>query len=185
MNALLLRPSASQLIFMVFRQRIGGRPCGGFDAERPDFDAVTAASFHDAAQLLQPFRSIRAGRPQCRVADFTERDGQPQAIDAFLRQQRQIFLWIVVDVVHQFVDVVRRPFDGAEEATGDTILQPRFPLDDAAFQKRRRLQLIHQPIDGAADAFRVACRDYDAFVDFDAIGLRLHGFFRLDDFASD
>ena len=79
---------------------------------------------------------------------------------------------------------MRRPFDGAEEATGDAVLQPRLPLDDATLQKRRRFQLIHQPIDGAADAFHVGGFNGHIVVDGDAIGLRPHGFSRLDDSAS-
>ena len=97
------------------------------NAEEPHLDAVLRALLDSLPELGEP--ALRPLRPAASklLREVSEGYGDPQAVDPLARKRVEIAVWIIVDVVHQFVAVVRRALDRAEEAARDTVCEPRSP----------------------------------------------------------
>ena len=132
------------------------RPVDGFYAEEPGLDAIAAAPLHCGAEFGQAPRRIRLGRADCGVAEFAECPCQP-----FMCQAGEIFHRIVVDVIHQFINVEGGPFDWTEEATGNPVSQPGGAGDGFLFQEGGACQQILEIVEAAPDAFGVRCLQLD------------------------
>ena len=122
----------SEQFRMFHEQRIRRIDTGGFNAEHPHLYAVFFAPLNRATELCDtPVRIRRLFRERC-LGDVAPNDGYPQPVDSLVRKTVEIRLGIVVHVIHQFITIERRAFDGTEEASRYAVLDPG--LADAALE---------------------------------------------------
>ena len=128
------------------------------EGEQIDFYTVTRAPFHGQPELGKPApRTAAIFRNHRLRAYFAEMDGQPQPIDALVRQPVQIFIGIVIYVVGQFVAIFRRAVDRAEKAAGYARADDRTALRHAHGQERAPVaqKLVLNEDQSATDSFRI------------------------------
>ena len=128
-----------------------------FAQEYVDADPVTGTAFHCKAQFCQTFFCIFAASGENRGRQIPEIHGQPQAVDAFMRQFVEIFFRIVIHVIGQFVDEKRRTVGRTEETAGNTVSDKRFasPASGSNGRPFRFTDPVFQKINGAAQTVRI------------------------------
>ena len=141
------------------QQRIVGIHYPGLNTENKYLDAVSAAFRDGFAQFFQTAVPVRVNDGRQRgLAEVLKFNGEPQGIDTVMRDAVEVFVRIVVDVVEEFVFILRRPFDWPEKTSGNAGVNKRGALKFAQRKKGSlsAQQQVFEKKDAAAKPFRVA-----------------------------